>query len=942
MSYTFPSFVALLRQSAQELSDKTAFTFLQDGETVSGTLSYAELDQRARAIAAALQNAGATGQRALLLYPPGLDFIAAFFGCLYAGTIAVPAYPPRANRSLERLQAIITDAEAQFALTTTELQTKLQGQLTQADTTAISCLATDDQALGDWARSLGLDHADSPGKPGPGKPGPGKPGHLGRSIARLAAAWQPISPQADQLAFLQYTSGSTGSPKGVMVSHGNLIHNSELINEGFRHHDNGLSWLPPYHDMGLIGGILQPLYVGSSMVLMPPVSFLQRPIRWLQAISRYGVITSGGPNFAYELCASQVTPEQKASLDLSSWEVAFTGAEPVRAQTLDLFAETFGECGFRREAFYPCYGMAETTLMVTGGQRSAAPILTTVDGPALEQRRAIRPQNAAGVNLVASGRPLAGQSMVIVDPEQRVALAEGQVGEIWVAGPSVAQGYWRREALTREAFQAKVVSAAPSTATSQKFLRTGDLGFVQGQELFVTGRLKDLIIIRGRNHYPQDIEETVAQSHPDLQVAAGAAFSVEIDHEERLVIVQEVRRSALRTLEGDRVIQAIRQAVVQRHGLQPYAILLLRTNSIPKTSSGKIQRYACRQGFGAGELRVVAQWCSADSVAVAFAAGATADVAPALNDAPATSASTTSAPATSAPSPLNQAEQATTRLRQAEIAAWLARRLGDLMGVLPQSLDHQEPMASFGLDSLGVVRLSAELEDLLGLKLSPTLVYDYPTIDSLSSYLAHQLVPGAADSEEFGQAAPPPALEHEAIAVIGLGCRFPGANSPEEFWNLLIQGKDAIQPNQRWEAGPGDGPGDSPTDGPTEWGGFLDAVDQFDPHFFGLSPREAQRMDPQQRLLLEVTWEALEQAGIPAPQLGGSATGVFVGLSSSDYARAPRPPKGWRWMPILARAMPIALLPTGCPTFWICKGLPWRWTPPAHRRWWRCIWPARA
>ncbi len=838
MSHTFPSFVALLRNHAQNLSDKTAFTFLQDGETVAGMLSYAELDQRARAIAAKLQAQGVAGDRALLLYPPGLDFVAAFFGCLYAGCVAVPAYPPRANRSFERLQSIITDAEAQFALTTGELKEKLAGKLIRADSTEIQCVATDDESMGGVA-----------------------------GIANWVEAWNVTAPASNQLAFLQYTSGSTGTPKGVMVSHGNLIHNSELINEGFRHHDNGLSWLPPYHDMGLIGGVLQPLYVGSSMILMPPVSFLQRPLRWLQAVSKHRVITTGGPNFAFELCAKQITAEQKAGLDLSHWEVAFTGAEPVRSHTLDQFAEAFAECGFRREAFYPCYGMAETTLMVTGGHRDEQPILTTIDGQGLQERRADVPEedSSEGLELVSSGRPLAQQAMRIVDPDQLMVLPEGRVGEIWVSGPSVAQGYWKREELTQQAFHAQPVNASAEDS-AKSFLRTGDLGFVKNGELFVTGRLKDLIIIRGRNHYPQDIEETVVQSHPDLQVAASAAFAVDIDGEEQLVIVQEVKRSAVRKVNGEAVTQAIRQAVIQHHGLQPHAVLLLRTNSIPKTSSGKIQRYACRNGFLEDSLRVVAQWKAGEPVAGTHAATQ-------QNAAQASTTSPTSAIPASARPNSTTVNPKPANPKQREIAAWLANRLGEIMGLNPQAIDHQEPMASFGLDSLRVVRLSAELEDLLELKLSPTLAYDFPTIASLSAYLAQQLDPSLQAGADAQEIAPQHSLAHEAIAIVGLGCRFPGADNPQEFWTLLLDGKDAIRSCDRWN-----------NDGP-EWGGFLNQVDQFDPQFFGLSPREAQRMDPQQRLLLEITWEALEQAGIPANQVAGTSTGVFVGLSSSDYSQ---------------------------------------------------------
>ena len=564
--------VDLLRLRSQNQSDLKAYTFLQDGETPSVFLTYQELDRQARAIAAQLQSINAAGSRALLLYPAGLDFIAAFFGCLYASVVAVPAYPPRPNQNMSRLQAIVSDAQATVALTTTSLLGNIESRFAEnPEFPKLQWLATDN------------------------------------IVGNQAQAWQEPDLQGSHLAFLQYTSGSTGTPKGVMVSHSNLLHNSALIQKSFADTPNsqGVSWLPPYHDMGLIGGVLQPLYVGAPMILMPALAFMQKPLRWLKAISSFKATTSGGPNFAYDLCIRKITPEQRANLDLSSWEVAFTGAEPIRAETLEQFARTFADCGFRKEAFHPCYGMAETTLIVSGSMKSAAPIVRYIDGEALEQNRvvaSIGEQEGTTRAIVGCGKSLE-EKILIVDPESLTPRPDNQVGEIWVHGPTVAAGYWNRPDLTQQTFHAYLANTEEGP-----FLRTGDLGFLQDGELFVTGRLKDVIIIRGQNHYPQDIELTVEKSHPALRPGCGAAFTVEVKGEERLVIVQEVERTYLRKLNVNEVVGNICQAVASEHSLQVYAAVLVKTGSIPKTSSGKIQRYACRSGFLSGSLNVVEDW----------------------------------------------------------------------------------------------------------------------------------------------------------------------------------------------------------------------------------------------------------------------------------------------------------------------------------------------
>lgn len=568
----FSTLVDLLSYRAQGQSDKTSYTFLQNPETEAGRLTYQELDRRARAIAAYLQSLGVSGERALLLYQPGLEYIAAFFGCLYANVVAVPAYPPRRNQNMSRLQAIVASSQATLGLTTTSLLGNIE-----------DCFAENPELA--QLRWIATDNIASD----------------------LAHAWQSPDLCENTQAFLQYTSGSTGTPKGVMVSHGNLLHNLASIHNCFGHTPNsqGVIWLPPYHDMGLIGGVLQPLYGGFPVALMSSVDFLQKPLRWLEAIDRYKATTSGGPNFAYDLCVRKIKPEQLASLDLSSWEVAFTGAEPIRAETLDRFARTFEPCGFRREAFYPCYGMAETTLIVSGGLKTEPPIVRQVDGAALEQNRVVaanRKQSDSRA-IVGCGRSLLDQKIVIVDPESLTPCPDSIVGEIWVSGPSVAQGYWNRPEETKQAFHAYLADTG-----SGPFLRTGDLGFLMAEELFITGRIKDVIIIRGQNHYPQDIELTVEKSHPALRPGSGAAFGVEVKNQERLVVVQEVERSYLRHLNVNEVVGNISQSVAASHSIQVYAAVLVKTGSIPKTSSGKIQRYACRAGFLNGSLNVMEDW----------------------------------------------------------------------------------------------------------------------------------------------------------------------------------------------------------------------------------------------------------------------------------------------------------------------------------------------
>jgi amino acid adenylation domain-containing protein len=571
LSYTerFSTLVDLLRYRAQHQPDDRAFTFLLDGELDEAHISFAELDTQARAIAATLQQHNALNNRVLLLYSPGLDFIAAFMGCLYAGAVAVPAYPPRLNRPMPRIHAIVSDADARIILTDTKILSGLQRRFVhEPELAKLQWIATDG---------------------------------LAENVSEL---WQEQVLLPETLAFLQYTSGSTGIPKGVMLSHANLLHNQKVIQQGFGHSDGvGVSWLPLYHDMGLIGHVIHPIYMGKLCVLLSPVDFLQKPIRWLQAISRYGGTTSGGPNFAYQFSVEKTTPEQREGLDLSGWTTAYTGAEAIRADTLNAFSKTFEPYGFKHTAFYPCYGLAEATLMVTSSDSSLGPVTQYVKREALEQGDIVEEDasNDGAISLVGCGNVSFDQKILIVDPETQIECDPNKVGEIWVSGESIANGYWQRPEQTEHDFQAYIADSDDGP-----FLRTGDLGFVKDDQLYVTGRLKDLIIIRGRNHYPDDIEYTVAKAHPALEEGSGAAFSVDVDGEEQLVIVYELKRSH-RDADVKEVAQAVRRVVFEEHILSVYALVLVRPMSIPKTSSGKIQRHACRDGFLKGELNVIGE-----------------------------------------------------------------------------------------------------------------------------------------------------------------------------------------------------------------------------------------------------------------------------------------------------------------------------------------------
>lgn len=572
---TVDTLVDVARHNARACGDRQYVLWLENGRVESGAYTFAELDRQARAMAVHMRNvlnadASGRGEReqdaALIVVQPGLPFVVGFFACLYAGIAPVPTYAVRDSRGTERLCAIVDDAGARLVLSDRSTHDIL------ADCPALS------------SRAVLLE--------------------IGTAPESCAESWEMPVIGADTVALIQYTSGSTGSPRGVVVTHANLMANERMIGAAMGNDANSVyvSWLPLFHDMGLIGNLLHTMYLGARCVLMSPMAFIANPIRWLEAISRYRASNSGAPNFAYDLCLARTTPEQRATLDLSCWRVAYNGAEPVRARTLDAFANAFAVSGFRREALFPCYGMAEATLMVSGAHLHAAPTVIQADKAQLARDRIELVASSAlatPVALVSSGIAALDTTVRIVDPESMTALPEGRVGEIWVNGPGVPIAYRNQTELSEATFHARIVDEG-----DMPFLRTGDLGFLHEGELFVTGRLKDLIIISGSNHYPHDIEATALAAHAELAAAAAVAFSVEAQGEERLVIVLAIGKRQRPEQALLEMAAAVRRAVRGHHGVPVYDLVLTRAR-VPTTSSGKVQRRKARQIYLDGDFDVI-------------------------------------------------------------------------------------------------------------------------------------------------------------------------------------------------------------------------------------------------------------------------------------------------------------------------------------------------
>ncbi len=679
------NFVSVLQHWAQCRGDELAFLFT-DVESIEKRLTYAELWQEVRALAGYLQTRCRihSGDRVLLLYPPGLDFVIGFFACHAVGAIAVPAYPPRRNRKASRIRSIVVDADARWALSTRSVVDQLNGDGPYNDLAGVQLLGTDDP------RRRNIDGFRMPKVTG------------------------------DTLGVLQYTSGSTGSPKGVMLTQRNLIANSELIMHAFEPSKDaiGLTWLPTYHDMGLVGGVLMPMFIGKLNVMMSPMTFLQRPARWLQGVSQHKVAVTGGPNFAYQLCVDKISDDELDGVDLSSLEIAFNGAEPIRSSTLDAFTSRFERYGFRRSAFLPCYGMAETTLIVTGGPTESRPVVTTFDGAALDEKlvRPVSENHESARRVIGCGQVLEGERVVIVDAETRRVLPSDSIGEIWVQSPSVGCGYYQRKEATERTFNAYTIDG------EGPFLRTGDLGFLFAGQLYVSGRLKDMIIVRGVNRYPQDIEETVENASDNVQAGSVAAFAMNHDGREQLVIVAETVRS--RDVDWDAHLQAIRRAVTEDHELPPDAVFLARNSSVPKTSSGKIQRHACLHAVRDDSLKIVAKWVRWEE-----SAGAR------IGDA---------APMMQAAAARGRAGEVTDTDVNATVVGAIIHQIRNVAGERAVDLNLDTNIVlDLGLDSLERLEIARNLERTFGGRFPEQVLDEIETIGQTALAIERYLPPGA-------------------------------------------------------------------------------------------------------------------------------------------------------------------------------------------------------
>lgn len=663
MPVPWESLVGMFEANSARHPGKVIYYFLEDGLNETSRVTFGEMNQRVRSIAAALQQRYHKGERALMLFPPGIEFIVALFGCFYAGVIGVPAYPPRKNRLFERFGAIVNDCSPSLILTTQKIREDIRknfsGEKCLED---IDFLVYEDVETG------------------------------------MESLWrEPVIDPAD-IALLQYTSGSTGTPNGVMVSHRNILQNSAFIANAFGHDENafGVNWLPGFHDMGLIGALMQPPFLGATNAIIPPNIFLQRPMNWLRAISKYRATTAGGPNFALDFCVERMKHEELEGVDLGTVRPFYCGAEPIRKETLERFAAAFHPYGFRPDQLYPCYGLAESVLIVTGGALDEAPVTCTVDASALEKGRVLlvdtgHPHARA---FVSCGYPWQGTRIAIVDSALSIVNVEGKVGEIWVSGPSVAQGYWNKPEETEKTFRAYLADTGEGP-----FLRTGDLGFIHEGHLYISGRIKDLIIIRGLNHYPHDIEHTVSGAHDALQSGAIAAFSIEDEGVEHLALACEIRRTHMRDLDAEAVFLAIRQAVAEVHQLQVHAIALVRTGTIPKTSSGKIQRLTARKEFLNNELELLDSWKAEH------------------------------------PSTTTQHSELSTQhstLNTQQIESWLLSWMSKELNIAADRIDVTKPVTAYGLDSMKAVILARDAEDHFGIEWPLEMFLEETTVQSLA------------------------------------------------------------------------------------------------------------------------------------------------------------------------------------------------------------------
>lgn len=677
----FKNLVELAVQRAAQKGDSELTRFLAEDGSREGSLTFAGLDRAARNIAASLTARGLAGKNLMLLYTPGLDYIKAFFGCLYAGSVPVPAYPPMGARDIDRLKRVVLDCDAAAILSSRMLLPMIEAWVANpSNGLNLSCVPTDVAASED------------------------------------ASGFVPADVDPAAVAFLQYTSGSTGHPKGVMVSHRNLLENFKQIVWTFAKggsdldeigpHYKTVIWLPPFHDMGLIGGVLTPVYAGARVTLMSPLTFLKNPFVWLKAITDEQAKVSGGPNFSYQYCVRKVSDEQVAQLDLSSWQVAFNGAEPIMVDAMRAFAEKFRPAGFDARAFLPCYGLAEATLFVAGSPAMRGARVIEAD---LEQlaRGELKPDapvtTGETASLVSSGVMAIETEVRIVDPNSHLACADGKVGEIWVNSPSVAQGYWNKPSFSDSVFRARI----QHDDSGKTWMRTGDMGFLWDSELFVTGRIKELIIVAGRNHYPQDIEGSLQAGNPLFRKGCGAAFAVTEQGREQLVVMQEVSGNGLQPQDFQQLALQGARTIATRHGLSPRALLFIQPGTLPKTSSGKIQRAEAKKLYESGQFTTLHTWENANHTLM----------------------------------PRETREQAQRAFTDwhTELYVQMQSWVSDKLNVDAHHVDLDVTFSELGVDSIEAIDLVDRLQDTIQRTIPATELLRYPTVKALIEHFAAEL-----------------------------------------------------------------------------------------------------------------------------------------------------------------------------------------------------------
>lgn len=794
-----PSILHILKSRSLHTPNQKVFTFLEAGESAGESLTFEELQRKAHQLSTGILKFSSKGDRVLLLLPQGIDFIVAFYACMICGVIAVPCSIPTKRERLNRTKSIIDNASPTLVIGTPQL---INRNIPEA--------GIFDQANCHWVT---LDQLDSDNL--------------------LPEDFQ--NPNDDTIAYLQYTSGSTGNPKGTIITHENIVHNLASFQDAFQHdHDTVcVSWLPFFHDMGLVYGLMQPVFNGYHCFVMSPLSFMQNPICWLRAISDFKATHTVAPNFGYELCAS-IPESQKEGLDLSSWKVAINGSEFIRSATLKKFTNAYKGYGWDEKSFCPGYGLAEATLMVTALSIGIAPRILEFDF----QNGANLPEGIENQKqVVGCGYLNSFTEVKIVHPATSALCKDGDVGEIWLAGKNIAPGYWNNDQETTATFRAMI------KGSKQPYLRTGDLGFILDQQLFVVGRIKELIILNGQNFYPTDLEQLAESCDDAIKDSGVCAFSFSDGIQEKVVLVCEIKRSSIKELPSKEVAKKIISRLIEELGVRVSAVCFLPPLALPRTTSGKIQRLTCKSKFLNKTLSPFFEW----------------EEKPMEEEKPLSS------------SGISEAEHESVR-------NWLIGQVAEVCAVDSSEIKTDEPLSFYGLDSNLATRLALRVNTHLHKVVSPTLFYNFPTIDELAEAISN--FSEKPDQRQLPFSTPDTL---EPVAIIGMGCRFPGAANLEEFWQFLESGGCAITsyPEARWGASTEHIRKEHPS---VNYGGMLSDIDQFDPAFFGITPREAIQMDPQQRLLLEVVWESLQDAGIRPASLQKTKTGVYVGISANEYA----------------------------------------------------------